>query len=257
LLVSVGSSLLAEDHNYGAVGNNTLRTAAQIGNSGGAANFGAGATGAQTLRVEANQGASASATNGWFVKLTNGTNTAAVSATGELSVQVTQPLPAGTNNIGIVNSNTRDGSGTAITSGAQGAKQALDVELNANGALISSTNPLPVVISNAVPGTEVLDYKAATVISAGASDTHTYTVTTGKTLTLQQIFASASGKIKVEVKIGGVTKMVLFNSTSSPNVNYVFANPQAVASTVAVALIVSNLDKQAMDLYSTIEGVEV
>jgi hypothetical protein len=45
---------LAEDHNYGTVGANTLRTAAQIGNATGAANFGGGATGAQTLRVSAN-----------------------------------------------------------------------------------------------------------------------------------------------------------------------------------------------------------
>lgn len=42
---------LSEDHNYGAVGANTLRTAAQIGNATGAADFGAGATTAQTLRV--------------------------------------------------------------------------------------------------------------------------------------------------------------------------------------------------------------
>jgi hypothetical protein len=40
-----------DDHNYGAVGANTLRTAAQIGNATGAANFGAGTTTAQTLRV--------------------------------------------------------------------------------------------------------------------------------------------------------------------------------------------------------------
>lgn len=45
------------DTNYGAVGANTLRTAAEIGNATGAANFNSGATGAQTLRVEANQGA--------------------------------------------------------------------------------------------------------------------------------------------------------------------------------------------------------
>jgi hypothetical protein len=49
---------LSEDHNYGTVGANTLRTAAQIGNATGAADFGSGATTAQTLRVEANQGTS-------------------------------------------------------------------------------------------------------------------------------------------------------------------------------------------------------
>jgi hypothetical protein len=42
---------LSEDHNYGAVGANTLRTASQIGNATGAADFNAGVTTAQTLRV--------------------------------------------------------------------------------------------------------------------------------------------------------------------------------------------------------------
>lgn len=39
------------DYNYGAVSNNTLRTAAQLGNATGAAAFGAGATTAQVLRA--------------------------------------------------------------------------------------------------------------------------------------------------------------------------------------------------------------
>ena len=46
--------ILAEDHNYGTVGANTLRTASQIGNATGAATFGAGATSAQTLRTASN-----------------------------------------------------------------------------------------------------------------------------------------------------------------------------------------------------------
>jgi hypothetical protein len=45
------SGLLEEDHNYGVVGADTLRTAAQIGNATGAADFGAGNYSAQTLRT--------------------------------------------------------------------------------------------------------------------------------------------------------------------------------------------------------------
>ena len=50
LLVS-GSFSLSNDTNYGTVGSNTLRSAAQIGHATGAASFGAGTTGAQVLRV--------------------------------------------------------------------------------------------------------------------------------------------------------------------------------------------------------------
>lgn len=39
------------DQNYGTVGANTLRTAAQVGNATGAADFGSGVPGAQTLRT--------------------------------------------------------------------------------------------------------------------------------------------------------------------------------------------------------------
>lgn len=42
---------ISNDTNYGVVGANTLRTAAQIGNATGAADFGAGNATAQTLRV--------------------------------------------------------------------------------------------------------------------------------------------------------------------------------------------------------------
>jgi hypothetical protein len=255
------------DTDYGTVGANTLRVASQIGNAGGAADFGAGATGAQTLRTVANQGAPNTTANSWPIKVTDGTNVATVkaastaAAAGDTSIVVAlspnSPVPAGTNLIGSVNSRTQDGSGTAITSGVQGLKQALDVEMNANGAVVSTANPLPVFVSNTVPGTEILDYQTSAAVAANASVTHSYTVTALKTLTLQQISASGSGKIKVEIKIAGATKVVKFNSTAQPNVDHNFFTPQQVAAGVVVAVTVTNLDKSAQDIYTTREGVEV
>jgi hypothetical protein len=51
IIAPTTQGLLAEDHNYGTVGANTLRTASQIGNATGAADFAAGNSSAQTLRV--------------------------------------------------------------------------------------------------------------------------------------------------------------------------------------------------------------
>lgn len=184
--------------------------------------------------VTANQGAANTEANAWPVKVTDGTNTLVIGATGELNVQVSQPLPAGTNNIGTVEAKIHDASGNAFT----------------------VDNPLPVVVSNAVPGDEVLDHVSTVNVAAAASTTHSYTVTVGKTLTLQQIAASASGKIKVEIKIGANRKVVLFNSTSNPNVNYIFSNPQRIAAGTVVSAVITNLDKQPFDVFSTIEGVE-
>ncbi len=87
--VSVSNLPATVDTNYGAVGANTIRTAAQIGNATGAADFDAGATGAQTLRTEANQGAPALIANAWPTKVTDGTDTLEVNADGSINVNVT------------------------------------------------------------------------------------------------------------------------------------------------------------------------
>lgn len=208
LIVTSASS---DDHNYGTVGANTLRTAAQIGNATGAADFNFGAAGAQTLRVAA--------------------------------------LP---------------GNATGLADFNNGATGAQTIRVAANlaiaGANVSGSNPVPVTITGATTGTEVLDFKQATSVAANASDTHTYTITATKTLTLQHIQAAASGKIKVEIKLGTigaeVTKVILFNSTANPVVDYVFAAPQNLPDTEDVKVIITNLDNQSQNVYSTIEGYE-
>jgi len=81
-----GTVTAAEDKNYGTVGANTIRSAAQIGNATGAADYNSGTTGAQTLRTVANQGASNTAANGWFEKITDGTDTVKVTTNQDLSV---------------------------------------------------------------------------------------------------------------------------------------------------------------------------
>lgn len=129
---------------------------------------------------------------------------------------------------------------------------------DATGAAFSNSNPLPVTITDAVAGaTEVLDFKQASAVAANASDTHTYTVTAGKSLKLAKIQATASGKIKVEIKFGATLKVVLFNSTAETNVEYEFKAPEAHAAGTTINVVITNLDKAAMDLYSTVEGYEL
>lgn len=151
-LITVSAS--SDDHNYGTVGATTLRTAAQIGNATGAASFNTGATGAQTLRVEANQGASATAANGWFVKLTDGTNNAALTAAGELktndnltqvggaAIALGQTTMSASLPVTIASNQTdlgvklHDGADNSITSQVNGAQRALDVGINVAGVQI-------------------------------------------------------------------------------------------------------------------------
>ena len=247
----ITSSSFSNDTNYGTVGANTLRVAAQIGNSGGAADFNAGATGAQTLRTVSNQGAANTLANAWAMKITDATNgpaavkaasTAAAAADPALVVSLSpnSPLPTGSNAIGSVLAN-----------------------LQVSSAAVSSTNPVPVSISSTIPGTSVQNYATATVAAAGTSN-HVYTVTSGKTLNLQRIWATASGKLKIEVQIEtgvatGVynTKFVGFNSTATPNIDITVVSALQVAAGVRVQIIRTNNDKASEDVYSTIEGTEV
>jgi len=51
-------------------------------------------------------------------------------------------------------------------------------------------------------------------------------------------------------------KVVLFNSTANPNVEYEFSTPQIMPDTQSVKVTITNLDNQSQDVYSTIEGYE-
>ena len=285
----IGNATGAADFNFGAVGAQTLRAAAQIGNATGAADFNAGATGAQTLRTTSNQGAPNTVANSWPMEITNGTNVAQVSAGGELSTTISTPLPAGTNSIGTVvvsnlpttvdtnygtvGANTirtasQIGNATGAANFNNGATGAQTLRVAANlavgGADVTSLNPVPVVISATGSGTSVNDYKTASAVASNATDNHDYTVTAGKTLLLHQLEASGSGKIKMEAQIEtGVatnvfnTKFVQFNSTATPNTSVLLQDPISVAAGVRVRIIMTNDDKGAQDLYSTISGQEV
>jgi hypothetical protein len=193
---------LSEDHNYGTVGANTLRTASQIGNATGGADFNAGATGAQTLRVVANQGAPNTAANAWTVALTSG------------------------------------------------------------GALNSPTNPIFVSQSD-IPGTAVDVYTDSASVAKGATATIDYPVTAAKTFYTKQHYATASGLIKLEVEYetasgSGIFNHIWvgFNSSANPMILIPVPTSKSQVAGARIRYIVTNLDKGAMDIYTTLSGIE-
>lgn len=215
LLVST-TPVSTDDHNYGVVGANTLRTAAQIGNATGAADFNYGTVGAQTLRVAAEPG----------------------------------------NATGIADFN-------AGATGAQTPRVVANI-MSAAGTAFSNANPLPVIFSTSPAGTEVNDYNTAASLAALGTSNHDYTVTAATTFEFTQVWASASGKLKIEVRIEtgvatGVfnTKFVGFNSTATPNIDLDLTKPITVAAGVRVRVIRTNLDNSSQDVYSTISGSEI
>ena len=234
------TTLSTDDHNYGVVGANTLRTAAQIGNATGAADFNFGSASAQTLRVAALLGNASG-----LIDYNYG-------AVGAQTVRVASQIGNAT--------------GAAdFNNGATGA-QTLRVAANlaVSGANVSPTNPVPVTISSAVIGTSINNYNTASAIAAGASSNHDYTITALKTFQGKKIWASASGLMKIEVQVSpdGLafsTLWVGFNSTATPNISVDLDEMVFLESGVGskIRVIRTNLDKKAMDLYSTISGTEV
>lgn len=175
--------------------------------------------------VVSNQGTAGSAAQGWFSKITDGANTAAVKA-ASTAPTVSDP--------------------------------ALVVTISPN------CTPIPVTISVDAPGTEIDAYNTASAVAGGSSSNHDYTVTALKTLLLTQIEASASGKMKIEVQVetgvaSGVfnTRFVQFNSTANPNCTLKIGPVLSVAAGVRVRVIRTNKDNSAQDVYSTIMGQEV
>lgn len=152
---------------------------------------------------------------------------------------------------------------TSIQNGA-GDVRALDISLHdENGEAFTASNPLPVTWVDS-EGAEINNYLTSVAVAAAASVNHDYTVTAATTLKLSQIWAAASGKMKILVQVetgvaSGVftTHFAGFNSTANPNIEIPIGENISVAAGVRVRVIRTNLDNQAQDLYSTISGHEI
>jgi hypothetical protein len=188
---------------------------------------------------------------------------------------------------GRITTKINDGAGNAVTSQINGAQRALDVGIDVAGVQIdprsiraltssdvvsanirdnsgnafTSANPLPVTITTSGGGTKINSYNTLAALAAGGTSNHDYTVTALKTLSLASIWGSASGKLKIEIQVetGAATGVfnsffVGFNSTATPNI--LIPDLANVSAGVRVRVIRTNEDKQAMDVYSTISGVE-
>lgn len=153
--------------------------------------------------------------------------------------------------IGVIAS-TRAGDQDKKVTAVAGASDviALDVALHDEaGNAFSSSNPLPVEFFENL--TEIYNYNAADSVAKDASATHTYSAVAG--FKLHEVYASGSGKIKAELKIGLSTVAVGFNSTANPMVTWTFAKGLN-ASSVDVSIVVTNLDNLPQNIYTTIVG---
>lgn len=110
-------------------------------------------------------------------------------------------------------------------------------------------------------GTEIVNYNTSASLAAAASSNHDWTSAAASKL--YQVWASASGKLKVQVQIETAaasgtfnTIAVGFNSTANPNIDINLAKYAAVPNGARVRVIRTNLDNQSQDVYSTIIAIQ-
>ena len=110
------------------------------------------------------------------------------------------------------------------------------------------------VVDPTQSNTEVIDFQTTVALAATASADHDYTVAVGSTLKIDEIIASASGRIKVEILADGAPKLVKFNSTANPNVEWGPEGKLELAAGTVLKITITNLENQAQDVYSTSTG---
>lgn len=157
---------------------------------------------------------------------------------------------------------------TGIQGTADDTRHCQDIALHdEKGDAFNNTNPLPVSIEDSA-GVEVQEYNSTAAVVKDATTDHDHSIADGDVFSFKAVWASASGKIKVEVQIGDgaasevfTTKFVGFNSTANPNVFIDISRAAILATgtvnTTTIRLVITNLDNQAQDVYSTILGVTI
>ena len=121
---------------------------------------------------------------------------------------------------------------------------------------INTDGSINVVVSNDVSGTEICNPGLSASVGTNTTVNHDYTVTAAKVFSGEQVIASGSGKIKVEVFVNAVSKIVAFNSTANPTVIIPLLRLVKATSGQVVRIAVTNKDNQQQDLYSTLMGEE-
>ncbi len=153
---------------------------------------------------------------------------------------------------------------TAVQGSAPNTVYALDVSIHDEaGNPFTASNPMPVTVVDS-EGTERDDYFVEADVAGDATSNHIYTVPAAVTLKLSRVWASASGRMKIEVQVEtGVatnlytTRFVGYNSVSHPNIDVEITENITVATGVRVRVIRTNRDNQPQDLHSTISGHEI
>ena len=118
--------------------------------------------------------------------------------------------------------------------------------------IASDQSSIPVSFSNST--VETVTYNTASAVAVNASNTQT--LSPGSTILLDRITAAASGQTKIEIQWGTTgsetSKAVFFTSKGNLTAEFELPNPVSITNTMSIKVIRTNIDNEAMDVYSTI-----
>ena len=157
----------------------------------------------------------------------------------------------------------------SILAGVTGIKSQLPVVLGATAmaaslsvTMATDQDAIPVYITTESSSTPVVQFTTGSGVAYNSGITGTYDP--AESFMLNNVHASGSGRIKVEVYVGAITgwnynntrlKWVGFNSTSEPNVDIDCSDYKLTSTTDRVSVVVTNYENgKAQDLYCTIVG---
>ena len=205
-------------------------------------------------------------TNADVVTIEDGGGSITVDGTVAATQSGTWDIGTVTTLTGITNDVSIDDGGNSITVDATdldirdlvAASDSVQANLfDETGTAYSPTNPLSVEMVSDQAGDEVCDFNTTAAVAKNATVNHDYSVTAAKTLLGEQAWISGSGKLKAELFINGSLTFVGFNSTSNPNIEIPMKKLCKANAAEVVRIAITNRDKQAQDVYSTLTGLEV
>lgn len=169
-------------------------------------------------------------------------------ALGQTTMSASIPVTIASNQSDL-NVNNAKVSGTAISVNTGNA------DAGTQRVVIASNQPAIPVTFTPTTLTNTFKYNTAAAVAAGASSTHSYNPAV--TEKINQIVASASGQMKVEVQFGTTgaeaTIFVGFITTGNPTLVIPFPDPLEIASTQTIKIIRTNRELlSAQDLYSSV-----
>ncbi len=131
-----------------------------------------------------------------------------------------------------------------------------------SGVPYSQSNPMPVSISES-EGDEIEDYQTSASLAKDDSVDFDYTVSALKTFLGKGAHLASSGRIKYEIKLETAaasgtynTKYVGFTSSANPVAQIEFRSILKQVTGAKVRISITNADQKAMDVYSTLQGIE-